>query len=119
MGAVFLLENDTRSHMAQSLASYVKQGFVHHSLMQGTKHPMQTNWYNKCSVRARAAGYTWVAFLDMDEFIVVLDGCVLPHTVPLTRVNSRGSWQVSARVVIWKCQAFKPDISTAAILPHV
>lgn len=77
MDFVFLLENDSTSSMADSLATYVTEGFVSHDLLDGPKHPMQTDWYNRCSMKARAAGYTWVAFVDMDEFIVVLDGCVL------------------------------------------
>jgi hypothetical protein len=75
---VFLRENDSVSSIEQELQSYKDEGFVDHALLEGPKHPLQTNWFNDCGVMARKRGYSWVTFLDLDEFMVVLDGCAAP-----------------------------------------
>lgn len=75
MDFIYLRENDNVSNLLPALSSYISEGFVDHALLDGPKHPLQTMWYNTCSQKARAAGHSWVAFVDVDEFIVVLKGC--------------------------------------------
>lgn len=74
---VFLRENDSVSSIEKELQSYKDEGFVDHALLEGPKHPTQTNWFNDCGVMARKRGYSWVTYLDLDEFMVVLDGCAV------------------------------------------
>lgn len=86
MDKVFLRENDSVSSMPSELRPYQEDGFLDHALLQGPKHPLQTVWYNDCGVMARKQGYSWVAFLDLDEFMVVLNGCAPAAPAACTRV---------------------------------
>ena len=75
---IFLRENGNTSSIQAEMQPYVQAGVVDFGLIDGPKHPTQTNWFNACSKMAQPA-YSWVAFVDMDEFIVVLNKCALPH----------------------------------------
>ena len=68
----YLRENGNHSSIQTDLQPYIDAGIVDFGLIDGPKHPAQTNWYNHCSKLAQAS-YSWVAFIDLDEFIVVLD----------------------------------------------
>lgn len=74
MDKIFLRENSNSSAIAAQLQPYVDAGAIDFGLLDGPKHPTQTNWYNDCAAMARAA-FSWVAFIDLDEYMVVLDKC--------------------------------------------
>lgn len=63
------------------LAPYIASGFLHHELHEGPVNPGQTLWYNACALRAAEEKMSWVMFLDLDEFAVVLQECVAPDTL--------------------------------------
>ena len=69
---IFLRENGNSSGIEEDLQPYIRAGTVDFGLLEGPKHPIQTNWYNDCARQAEP-DYSWVAFVDLDEFIVVLD----------------------------------------------
>lgn len=68
----YLRENGNSSAIAGDLRPYIDAGVVDFGLLEGTKHPTQTNWYNSCSKLA-GRRHSWVAFIDLDEFIVVIN----------------------------------------------
>lgn len=70
----YLRENGNSSNIEAELQPYVLAGIVDFGLIEGPKHPTQTNWYNDCSRLAKPA-HSWVGFIDLDEFIVVLHKC--------------------------------------------
>lgn len=70
----YLRENGNSSSIEADLQPYVEAGIVDFGLVDGPKHPTQTNWYNRCSNLAQPQ-HSWVAFIDLDEFIVVLNRC--------------------------------------------
>ena len=67
----YIRENGEECAIEDQLAPYVDAGVLDLGLLPGPKHPTQTNWYNECSRKASRL-HTWVAFIDLDEFIVVL-----------------------------------------------
>ena len=67
-------ENGNSSAIAKDLQPYIDAGIVNFGLLDGPKHPTQTNWFNQCSKMAQPK-HSWVAFIDLDEFIVVLHKC--------------------------------------------
>lgn len=79
MNHIFLRENGPRVRASQlpSLQPFIDSGFLTLDFLPGPKHPLQNRWYNRCSKADMAGAYSWVAFLDLDEFMVVLDKCVL------------------------------------------
>jgi Glycosyltransferase family 92 len=70
----YLRENGDSSAIAGDLQPYIDAGVVDFGYLDGPKHPTQTNWYNACS-KIASKRYSWVAFIDLDEFIVVLNRC--------------------------------------------
>ena len=72
---MFLRENGFyNSTIEEQLQPYSDAGVVDFAFLPGTKHPTQTNWFNECA-RLTKPKFTWVAFIDVDEFIVVLNKC--------------------------------------------
>ena len=57
------------------LQPLIDEGFLYLSPLPGPKHPLQNRWYNRCSKPDLAGSHSWVAFIDLDEFMVVLDKC--------------------------------------------
>jgi hypothetical protein len=90
-------ENGDSSDIQEDLQPYVDAGIVDFGLMEGPKHPTQTNWYNECSKLAQPT-HSWVGFIDLDEFIVVLHRCALrslpEHGMVLAHPDRSGSDQV-------------------------
>lgn len=44
---------------------------------------LQRDWFNRCAKPDLAGLHAWIAFLDLDEFLVVLDQCALaPSALP-------------------------------------
>lgn len=76
---VFLRENAAQvpTSLSQRLAPFVESGFLDLGALPGAKHPLQNRWYNRCSKPDMAGMHSWVAFIDLDEFMVVLDKCAL------------------------------------------
>lgn len=70
----YFRENSNDTAVAVTMQPYVDAGIVDFGYITGPKHPTQTNWYNACSKLA-SPKHSWVAFIDMDEFIVVLSKC--------------------------------------------
>jgi hypothetical protein len=63
--------------LAQRLAPFIEAGFLDLGALPGAKHPLQNRWYNRCSKPDMAGMHSWVAFIDLDEYMVVLDKCAL------------------------------------------
>ena len=57
------------------MAPFIESGFLDLGALPGAKHPLQNRWYNRCSKPDMAGMHSWVAFIDLDEFMVVLDKC--------------------------------------------
>lgn len=75
----YLRENGDECAIKDDLQPYVDAGVLDLELLPGPKHPTQTNWYNDCSRKASKL-HSWVAFVDLDEFMIVLRKCA-PHAV--------------------------------------
>lgn len=86
---VFLRENAAQvpPALSQRLAPFIESGFLDLGSLPGAKHPLQNRWYNRCSKPDMAGMHSWVAFIDLDEFMVVLDKCAL--TVSRTCLRCR------------------------------
>ena len=74
---IFLKENSAGlpPTLLNRVQPWIDQGFLQLSVLPGPKHPLQNRWYNRCSKPDMAGRHSWVAFVDLDEFIVVLEGC--------------------------------------------
>lgn len=81
----YLRENGDECAIEKPLQPYADAGILDLGLLPGEKHPAQTNWFNDCS-REASRSHSWVAFVDLDEFMVVLDKCALnlQSLAPLT-----------------------------------
>jgi hypothetical protein len=73
----FLRENQEECAIKAELQPYIDAGILDLGLLPGPKHPTQTNWYNTCSKKA-SKKHRWIAFIDLDEFMIVLHRCVSP-----------------------------------------
>lgn len=81
VGTFFLRENDApgaNAALEALLEPYMQSGIVNFDYWPGAKHPAQTNWYNECAKLAQA-DHDWVAFIDLDEFMMVLHACAPSH----------------------------------------
>eukprot|EP00892_Ulva_mutabilis_P003770 jgi/Ulvmu1/1765/UM118_0004.1 len=67
----YLRENDESCSIAEDLKPYQDAGILDLDVLPGPKHPTQTNWYNECATKA-SKKHSWVAFIDLDEFMIVL-----------------------------------------------
>lgn len=85
---IFLKENGPAVSPALEarLQPFIDDGFLYLGSLPGPKHPLQNRWYNRCSKPDMAGAASWVAFIDLDEFIVVLDECVTLFFVVVTFV---------------------------------
>ena len=74
---VFLRENSNilPPKLKAKLQPLIDSGFLVLDWLPGRKHPLQNRWYNRCSKPDMAGAHSWVAFVDLDEFLVVLDKC--------------------------------------------
>jgi hypothetical protein len=72
---IYLQENDSTSLLTDMLGPYIAEGFVYHELREGPVNPGQSVWYNECAKKAAEDFMSWVAFLDLDEFAIVLRKC--------------------------------------------
>ena len=77
MDHIFLKENGAGIPrlLGPRVQEFVDSGFLTLGTLPGPKHPLQNRWYNRCSKPDMAGLYSWVTFIDLDEFLVVLDGC--------------------------------------------
>jgi hypothetical protein len=57
------------------------EGLLHLSSVPGPKHPLQNRWYHRCSKPDIAGKHSWIVFIDLDEFIIVLKECASPLRV--------------------------------------
>ena len=77
MDHIFLKENSGAlpPALVPRVQEFIDDGFLSLGTLPGPKHPLQNRWYNRCSKPDMAGLHSWVAFIDLDEFMVVLDGC--------------------------------------------
>jgi hypothetical protein len=77
---IFLKENAVTvpALLTKQLQPLIDEGFLHLSTLPGPKHPLQNRWYNRCSKPDMAGKHSWIAFIDLDEYVVVLDKCASP-----------------------------------------
>lgn len=79
---VYLREHDTQLSMMTELEPYVRSGFLEYEALPAPGEPrllVQTDWYNECALLRRAEKTSWVGFIDLDEFMVVMDKCASFH----------------------------------------
>lgn len=69
--------NETSRDTLAVLEPYERAGVLDFDIIPATVPGLQTRWYNQCSKLA-SRRHAWVAFIDVDEFIVVLDKCAPP-----------------------------------------
>ena len=70
-----IYDNDSDDDTASILAPYVRDGLA--EVIQWPHHPGQLPAYEDCVARHRASA-KWIAFIDLDEFIVPPLGVMLP-----------------------------------------
>lgn len=73
----YLRENGETCAIAADLKPYQDAGILDLDVIPGPKHPTQTNWYNECAKKA-SKKHSWVAFIDLDEFMIVVKKCAQP-----------------------------------------
>lgn len=93
MDSFFIRENGDKCDVRRVLEPYERLGILNFDLAPGPKYPLQTNWYNQCA-RLAAVKHSWVAFIDVDEFMVVLNKCAPP---PLFCISIRQRSSQAAR----------------------
>lgn len=102
---VFLRENaaSVPAALAARLQPYIDSGFLDLGPLPGPKHPLQNRWYNRCSKPDLAGQYSWVAFVDLDEYIVVLEGGKAAQTPDLKAVlrDFKGNAGLSMQWIIF------------------
>eukprot|EP00892_Ulva_mutabilis_P012521 jgi/Ulvmu1/9641/UM054_0073.1 len=71
---VFLRENgdDVHPDLLEDAAGMIAAGFLDIGTIPGPKHPLQNHWYNRCAKPDFAGLFSWTAFVDLDEYIMVL-----------------------------------------------
>lgn len=72
---IYLYDNGSTDNTAEILKPYVKKGVVEHIFFPG--HRMQIAAYDDCITRHRL-DTRWIAFIDIDEFIVPVADTDLP-----------------------------------------
>lgn len=87
---VFVRENAATlpRNLMPRVQGMIDSGFLDIGTLPGPKHPLQNRWYNRCSKPDMAGEHSWVTFLDLDEFMVVLEKCgpFLPHPRSMAHV---------------------------------
>lgn len=95
MDSFYIRENSRTSSVGNVLRPFQNAGIVNYALHPGPKFPFQTNWYNECSKLA-AKKHSWIAFIDMDEFMVILKKCAALGVCDSIGTRGRGSMRVCA-----------------------
>jgi hypothetical protein len=70
-----IYDNDSHDDTASALAPYVRDGLA--EVIRWPHHPGQLLAYDDCVERHRTSA-KWIAFIDLDEFIVPAPGVMLP-----------------------------------------
>jgi hypothetical protein len=88
-----IYDNDSDDETASVLAPYVRDGLA--EVIPWPHHPGQLRAYNDCVERHRMSA-KWIAFIDLDEFIVPPPGVMLPSFLDrYERTNGLGiNWLV-------------------------
>jgi hypothetical protein len=83
---IFLRENgeSVPNEITAATKSFVEEGYLDLGTIKGPKHPNQNLWHNLCSQSHLAGAFSWVAYIDLDEFLVVLEEYALLNMAPLT-----------------------------------
>jgi hypothetical protein len=76
---VFLRENgeNVPAHLVTATQKHVDSGFLDLGTVPGAKHPNQNRWNNRCSQSDMAGAFSWIAFIDLDEFLILMEQCAL------------------------------------------
>ena len=107
---IFLKENAAAvpGALQKRLAPLISEGFLVLGSLPGPKHPLQNRWYNRCSKPDMAGKHSWVTFIDLDEYMVVLDKCAptplavdAAFDLSLRCAESRNVQNFSAMLHIW------------------
>ena len=77
---VLLTENDETPTLERDLADFIESGFLDYRL-DPRPHAQQLV-YDDCITEHRDQ-YNWMAFFDLDEFLVVRDECAAPPSASL------------------------------------
>jgi hypothetical protein len=74
---VFFRENGEKisPEVENVLRSFAESGFVDYGIIPGPMHPQQAWWFNRCSRPDLAGAFSWVLYVDVDEYLVVLNEC--------------------------------------------
>jgi hypothetical protein len=77
---VFLRENgdEVPEYLVTATQHHVDSGFLDLGIVPGDKHPNQNRWHNRCTKPDLAGAYSWIAFIDLDEFLVLMEKCDVP-----------------------------------------
>ena len=89
MDHVYLTENSSPipSHLAEQLQDFVDDGFL--TLESDGKRANQLNIYKRCMEKYRQ-NHNWMAFIDIDEFIVIRKCALHCETAGPLRVPTAG-----------------------------
>lgn len=74
---VFLTENDDEPHLKEPLQDFVETGFVEYRLERREHAQMQV--YQAC-IEEHAHEVNWLAFFDIDEFLLLRNKCARSST---------------------------------------
>lgn len=79
MDKVFLRENgeEVPEALLAATKQHVDSGFLDLSTWPGEKHPSQNRWHNRCSQFDLAGAFSWIAYIDLDEFMILMEKCAL------------------------------------------
>ena len=64
-------------NLAQLLSRHINDGVLDLGTLQGTHTVLHNQWYNQCVKSNQAGAYDWAAFIDLDEFVVMLHKCAV------------------------------------------
>lgn len=121
----YIYDNGSTDNTREILAPYIEKGVVEYTYFPGTK--MQLAAYDDCLKRHRFET-RWLAFIDVDEFIVISDGKTLPQYLkpleksPVVEINwlCYGSSGQTTRQPGGVMQRFKRhSLSSNAVNKHV
>ena len=82
MDKIYLRENRSGGRppspdVAKALQPLVDEGFLDLGTWGGHSPQAQQLWYNRCAQTDLAGAFTWILFSDLDEYLVLMNGCVL------------------------------------------
>lgn len=94
VSAVFLTDNAHPSAgeapMREHLADLIEDDFVHYTADATDGIMLLARW--RC-VNAARGRYDWMAFIDLDEFVVLPGECATPTLLPACAPQARAGWQ--------------------------